>query len=388
MLLSRVQIAAVGLLLRSLCLHSGCQRGRTLLASTDRRCLCDASPLVTLRTWPRIRDCQISVTLHTPQNQGDVIRSGPGPVAGLLTGRERGQEKCSRSAPALFLLLSCQACPFPALCVPFECGLRVNIAASTIRSMATHQRTTRPDKGRIILTARDWSGLRFAAEMYAVRLDHLGQLFAPGLEPAQQEAHTGPAYPVGEKRQRLPWPRDYQKRLNNVYDIARRWVKLGFARLEKPFLNAPMWCWVTKRGLEELGLAYDAGFPALADLAHIHQVNHVRLTMARASQTGNQIPAHKWISERALAVAAGPAPTRHRPDGALQLRDGGREAVEVELTRKSYQRLHDILSELTAPGSGYSRVWYVVSDSAAPALVEAHAQLDEERQHRVVIYRL
>ncbi len=258
--------------------------------------------------------------------------------------------------------------------------------------------TTRADKGRIILTARDWSGLRFAAEMYAARLDHLGQLFAPGLEPAQPEPRPSPAYPAGQKRRRLPWPRDPEKRLANVYDIVRRWQTLGFARLEKPFLNAPMWVWVTRHGLEELGLAYDAGFPQRADLAHIHQINHVRLTLARAAQIrasepANQVPAHIWISERALAAAQGGqlagTSVGHRPDGVLQLRNGSLEAVEVELTRKSYERLQDILSELTAPKSGYARVRYFVSENAAPVLVEARAQLeDEERQDRILIYRL
>jgi hypothetical protein len=254
------------------------------------------------------------------------------------------------------------------------------------------KRTTRADKGRIKITPRDWSGLRFVAEMRAVRLDHLGQWFAPGLEPAQREQRVGPAYPPGEKRRRLPWPCDPNKRLKNTYDIVRRWQALRFAHLEKPFLDAPMWCWVTKRGLEELGLAYEAEFPVLADLPHIHQINHVRLTLARASQTGNQIPTHTWISERALASEQGERlagrPAGHRPDGALHLCDGSREAVEVELTRKSYERLQAILEELTAPDSGYRSVRYFVSESVAAALIEARTQLDEERQERMFIYRL
>jgi hypothetical protein len=127
------------------------------------------------------------------------------------------------------------------------------------------------------------------------------------------------------------------------------------------------------------------------DLPHIHQVNHVRLTLARASQTGKQLPTHTWISERALAAAqaerfAGLS-VGHRPDGALQLLDGSLEAVEVELSRKSYERLVAILSELTTPDSGYARVRYFVSESTAGALVEARAQLHEQ-QGQVIIYRL
>jgi hypothetical protein len=258
--------------------------------------------------------------------------------------------------------------------------------------MTRPKRTTRADKGYIKITPRDWSGLRFVAEMRAVRLDHLGQWFAPGLEPAQPEQRIGPAYPPDEKRRQLPWPRDPDKRLKSTYNIVRRWQALRFARLEKPFLDAPMWCWVTRRGLEALGLMYEAEFPVLSDLAHIHQVNHVRLTLARASQMGHQIPTHTWISERLLASQQGERiagrPVGHRPDGALQLGDGSLEAIEVELTRKSYQRLHAILEALTSPDSGYRCVRYFVSENVAAALIEARLQLDEERQEHVLIYRL
>jgi hypothetical protein len=258
--------------------------------------------------------------------------------------------------------------------------------------MTRPTRSTRADKGHIKITPRDWSGLRFVAEMRAVRLDHLGQWFAPGLEAAQPEQRLGPVYPHGEKRQQLPWSRDPERRLKSTYKIVRRWQALRFAQLEKPFQDTPMWCWVTKRGLEALGLAYDAAFPILSDLTHLHQINLVRLTLARASQTGNQIPPHTWVSERALASFQGERlagkPAGHRPDGALQLGDGSLEAIEVELTRKSYQRLHAILEALTALDSGYRCVRYFVSESVAAALIEARLQLDEERQEHVLIYRL
>ena len=255
--------------------------------------------------------------------------------------------------------------------------------------MATRQNNPRADKGRVILTARDWSGLRFVAEMYAVRLDSLAQWFAPHCQPPLLEQSNAPNA-TEERQPRRQWPSDPKKRLNNTYDIVRRWQQVGLAQLEKPFSDAPMWCWITKRGLEELGLPYTigSGFPFLNTLPHFHEVNHVRLTLAWASQNGKQIKPHTWISERTLASSPDQfygIPTEHRPDGILQFSDGSQEAIEVELTQKSHERLYAILSDLT---SHYTHIRYFATESITSTLLEARAQLNTDQQTQILIYRL
>src|SRR5436190_8851069 len=96
----------------------------------------------------------------------------------------------------------------------------------------------RSDFGNFGYTKRDHEGLLLVASMKFVRFDHLGQFLAPGLEPATEERGSEPHKKKqrGGKRDHLPWPADYQRRLHATAELVRRWEKkMGYAETWKPW---------------------------------------------------------------------------------------------------------------------------------------------------------
>jgi hypothetical protein len=245
----------------------------------------------------------------------------------------------------------------------------------------------RSDFGGYEYTERDDLGLRLVAEMKFLPFDLLGQFLAPDLEPALHMNRKKPSAKMqhGGKRHHLGWPREYQKRLHATTELVRRWEKkMGYAETWKPWATGPTWVRITAAGLANLGLPWrEIPFPQKRERlntpnSHTYQVIKRRLALARGSA---QAPTHIWISERQIYADQCKQGTEHverahRPDGVLLLQAGGtfpipragevveeiaifpnqRIAVEVELSRKKFERLGaGILPSLLRT---YDFTWY------------------------------
>lgn len=300
----------------------------------------------------------------------------------------------------------------------------------------------RADFGSHLVTPRDRLGLRFAGEQKYVRYDSLGQLFAPDYAPATDVLPLGLHRPHMRKQQStkhemqadslesdevqaksqeskrggyrgaLPWPTNYRKRIHAVGSIVDRWVqKMGYAKTWRPASDQPKWVTLTQAGLRFVGLEYDeVDWPEDFELLnHTHHINMVRLLLAHRQNDKGNVPLHTWISERAIEAdypllrAGMSLPTT--PDGILEVtqdngtiqlatgellpvRRGDTIAVEVELSRKSFERY----GKRVFPShlEQFTVVWYFCGADAYDAVVAARRdqlRTDEERA-RIVIRQL
>jgi hypothetical protein len=192
---------------------------------------------------------------------------------------------------------------------------------------------------------------------------------------------------------------------------------MAFAETWQPFASQPKWVRITEVGLFELGLPwYEIPFPERERIrhdaehhSHTHSINQVRIALARGDVN---VPRHRWISEREieanLPLKEPGVILPHKPDGYLELeeegeweimrgdgnieriplRRGSRIGIEIELSRKSYERLatHVLPSLL----EHYDYVLYFCLQEAYQAVVMArrdYVQTDQERK-RIRILKL
>jgi len=158
-----------------------------------------------------------------------------------------------------------------------------------------------------------------------------------------------------------------------------KWLKAGFIAYKTYLANEKGWLWLTRLGMEFVGLG-DVRYyePRLESLHHLYYVNQARLYIEQ------QRPEDIWKSERLLrfeqpAFSVGKkAP--HIPDALLQKPNGETIAIEVELTLKKRERILAIVKELT---HAYHRIWYFVARPAWATVEAALAQLPENQRKRV-----
>jgi hypothetical protein len=175
-------------------------------------------------------------------------------------------------------------------------------------------------------------------------------------------------------------------------DMINRWVGAGWVGYRRVLAGDRGFVWVTRRGLELVGLdeEYRAKEPAATRLRHIYAVNVIRFWAD--IQRGMQ-----WTSERkfrsGLVVKKG-AKVGPVPDAIILSEKYGRVAVEVELTPKKpeeiYQKVmrlvrnYDFIESEGGYGEKYQRVWFYVPSEAMKGLVdEAIQALKEDEQKRV-----
>ena len=126
---------------------------------------------------------------------------------------------------------------------------------------------TRQDKGRMRWTERDVEVLRWIGEQYAVRLDHLQRML--GRQAGQ--GTLGPGV-LG---------------IETVRKLVQRWQRAGlveYAVLERRQLG---WVWLTRKGLEQLELAYQPWAPRQLGLRHLYALNQVRLWISVKQKGAN-----------------------------------------------------------------------------------------------------
>jgi hypothetical protein len=157
------------------------------------------------------------------------------------------------------------------------------------------------------LRASDLDLIRWVAEQYAARADHLEMLMGRGPRTVQR--------PLA--------------RLHEAHLLSTRRVLVG----------EPGWVIPTAAGLRACGSPFGTWQPRIGLLAHVAAVNSVRLHVEARS------PGCEWICERELARER--SPKDHLPDGVVLL-DGRSVAIEVELTVKSARRFEEIVGELCA----------------------------------------
>jgi hypothetical protein len=215
-------------------------------------------------------------------------------------------------------------------------------------------RKERSDKGSIKITDRDLAVLSFVGHQYAVRADQLARLLKRPAPGALSESATRA--------------------------VIARWEKAGLTQSKKVIADEPRFVWLTRRGLDEVGLAFKPWSPTAASLAHIFWTNQVRM------HTEERHPDSSWRSERELrkgrVMQSISTTERHEVDAEIVLAQGT-VAVEVELSAKSVERRRSIMSEVAGR---YATVWYF----AAP---QVQGLLEETRQSvsgsdRVRIYSL
>jgi hypothetical protein len=224
--------------------------------------------------------------------------------------------------------------------------------------------------GRVHLTGRDVRALMWCGEMYGIRADLLTTLLDASGDVVKQ--------------------------------LRARWRRAGLAETGR-LGPGPVWCWLSRAGLEACGLPYAPYRPPLGRLAHVHAVGAVRVALE--GWDAYQGAGAYWRGERRLRWRLGPGPGRrgHVPDGEVLWPDtsphypGEVWAVEVELTGKSVARTAGIMAAVLSrdadygdePGSGggfrYARLLYACAPAARGIVERARASLPPGAAGRVEV---
>jgi hypothetical protein len=225
--------------------------------------------------------------------------------------------------------------------------------------------------------------LGFVAEMSGVQLDQLAVRLTDRGEPAEDAA--------GRARQ-----------------MVTRWRAAGYAETGELSRGEP-WVWATRKGLTACGLGAKLVTPKERGLRHMHAVTDVRLALERTSayRQGGAC----WRAERLILAGLGfPARPGHVPDGEVHWPAGSGSAcagetwaVEVEVSRKSVERVAAIMAQVLArtgdydspsasPAAGlpprYALLVYVCSRASVRTVLAAQAELGAPHSARVEVYDL
>ena len=226
------------------------------------------------------------------------------------------------------------------------------------------QRKERTDKGKTRISERDVIMLKWIAEQYAIRIDHLQVLGG-----------------------RLSQRNKVQKPLAQMtaYHLVKRWINAGWAKGQIIISGRPMWVWPTNAGLDFADGKYPYYQPKVSRLEHLQAVNHVRLWLEDRLQSDVNEPkqSFNWSSERAINRDWRFRGKQHLVDGELVL-NGDTIGIEVELHLKSKNRYRYIFKELQEK---YRDIWYFANSAIAPDLRKLIGEADPN-QETFTIYRL
>lgn len=227
--------------------------------------------------------------------------------------------------------------------------------------MSVIERKPRQDRGIIKFTARDRELLTWIAEQYILRLDLLQLL------------------------------------MDRPRTTARQWMSrmrdAGWLNFRPIFADQTTYMWITRSGLEQLGLEFSYWEPSVARVRHAHWVGYTRRVLARRH------PEARWDCERYIwqriaqqrveqQQARGKKPI-HLPDAFLYMPDGGTVIIEVELSAKSVERTAETMRyHLSGPESERFKVWYVVAPEVVPTVRAAQHSLGESLASYVEVFAL
>lgn len=207
----------------------------------------------------------------------------------------------------------------------------------------------------IYINERDIAALTWVGQQLAVNYVHLQHLLGR----------------LSPQPQRLMEPAKLS--IHTVRQIAERWELEGLVKVRKFTQGQPHWVWLTARGLRQFGLPYSYVEPKLVLLNHYSAVNNVRLYLERTHGEALQWRCERdIIQEHLRKVERNEEPAaRHLPDAEINFK-GHVQAIEVELTQKSRERLGAILAELR---TRYKLVIYLAADRCLAAVESAVADI-------------
>jgi hypothetical protein len=181
-------------------------------------------------------------------------------------------------------------------------------------------RRDRIDKGRPQWTERDLACMRWIGQMRAIRYDQLQRLLA---------RHS--AYERSDPQRLSVW---------RTSRIIGRWVRANYALYRRVYANQPGWIYLSKKGLEHIGLPFRAEAPKDRVLEHIYYINEVRLALEE------QDSSLRWIGERAIQAAQKQRKKgqrlQHIPDGIV-VSGARRIDIEVQISHPLQQEAELIL---------------------------------------------
>ena len=237
----------------------------------------------------------------------------------------------------------------------------------------TKKKKPRMDKGNVQATKRDLHCVEWIAEQYGARFDQVQKLMG--------------RFPNAEK----PFKKDGVPGESTVKDTLGRWRRAGWIEYKRVLADGRGFAWVTKRGLELVGLdeIYTAKMPAATRLTHIYAVNKIRFMMDGKEGV-------EWESERRyrskLEMKKGKT-LGAIPDGIIRGGGYGTIAIEVEISPKKPAELFEKVVrlvrdyELNLKGDyipRYSSVWFYVPSPAMKTAVDAAiSKLKPDEQERV-----
>lgn len=233
-------------------------------------------------------------------------------------------------------------------------------------------RKERSDKGLVMATRRDLYCIAWMAEQYAARSDQIRRLLSK--------------FPDKEK----PFKQDGLIAETTVRDQIDRWKRAGWVEYKRVLADEPGYAWVTRRGLQLVGLddIYTARMPASTRLGHIYAVNQLRLGLDEK---------YTWRSERSYRAQQdrnnkGKKSLGPIPDGLITTKIGV-VAIEAEISAKKADEMKAKLIRLvryivsTPPlgyGPAFPAIWFYVPTEGLKKLVEAaREELTDEEQPRV-----
>lgn len=213
----------------------------------------------------------------------------------------------------------------------------------------------------IRLTQRDLKALHRIGEQYCLRFDQLQCFLASWSPESDKMKETGVLSEEVTRR------------------ILKRWRVAELVECRLFLFGEPSWIWLTRKGLQSIGLNFRYYEPKPGELTHFYYVNQARAYVEQRWESDH------WIAERFLRMQQESQQkgdmAEHRPDGILVKPDGGHIAVEVELRLKSKTRYISLLREIQPK---YHRVWYFASTSVVAVLQDVLVRALNEEQRKTI----
>jgi hypothetical protein len=216
-------------------------------------------------------------------------------------------------------------------------------------------------------------GLLWVGQQYAVRIDQLQVLL--GRWAVRQTETTGVLKKTTAER------------------VISRWRRAGWVEARQIFAREPVWVWLTRIGLQQIGLPYKVWSAKAATLNHLYWCNTARLWVEqRDMEKGRQ---GQWTSDRELRYQAEQAERQQRAEGreverghrsdADVMYGTTRVAIEVEITSKAPGRAAAIMRALLRE---YQAVWYFVGRDTRELITSLREHVPGEQQRYVSVIDL
>jgi DNA-binding transcriptional regulator YhcF (GntR family) len=228
------------------------------------------------------------------------------------------------------------------------------------------ERKTRKDKDQPQWTKRDGYFLEYVGQMRALHFNQARRLLA---RESEYEVENG------------------MLSISRTSEIIGRYTakNVRFAVSKKILRSEPKVIYLTRRGLQHVGLDFRAEAPSVRVLSHLFRIVEVRMKLEE------EYPRMKWISERAIQAEMERRQKgdrlKHIPDGILVLpkADGTKECIdiEVQISKPSLEAVKDVIDPHWS-GSTNALRYYVTK--ASRGVVKAAYQEMEKKQKVGVKY--